>query len=93
MINNALEWKKFQFMKTNEEINSIFEKIDIEDLLNKYGPEGLYDLAKELMKVADKDISDWHPEKEGFEKQIKEAGDQYDPGHTSPFEGKRPGAW
>jgi len=36
----------------------IFKEIDFEDLLSKYGPEGLYDLAKELMKVADKDVSD-----------------------------------
>ena len=100
-------------MKRNEERNLIFKEIDSEYLLEKYGPEGLYDLAKMLMKVANKDISDamlesWHPEKEGFEKEIKEAGDswgyggpltgtvlgdQYNPGHTSPFEGKRPGSW
>jgi len=36
----------------------IFEEIDFDKLLNKYGPEGLYDLAKELMKVANKDVSD-----------------------------------
>jgi len=58
MINNALEWKKFDFMKKSEEKNPIFEEVDVEELLNKYGPEGLYDLAHELLKVSNEDISD-----------------------------------
>jgi len=32
--------------------------LDIDGLLIMYGPEGLYDLAEILMKVADEDVSD-----------------------------------
>lgn len=31
--------------------------LDYDDLLNKYGPETLYDIAGKLMKVADEDIN------------------------------------
>ena len=33
-------------------------KINYDDLLCKYGPEGLYEIAKKLTEVADKDVSD-----------------------------------
>ncbi len=32
-------------------------ELDFERLLRKYGPEGLYDIAKKLMKLADEDMS------------------------------------
>ena len=32
--------------------------IDIDKLLTKYGPDGLYELARQLMEAADKDVSD-----------------------------------
>lgn len=34
------------------------EELDIESLLCKYGPEGLYDLAERLKSAADEDVSD-----------------------------------
>lgn len=58
MINNALEWKKFDFMKRSEEKNPIFDEIDVDYLLTKYGPEGIYDLAQKLLDAANEDISD-----------------------------------
>jgi hypothetical protein len=59
MINNALEWKKFDitsFWRSRK--NPIFEEIDVDHLLTKYGPEGIYDLAQELLKAANEDVSD-----------------------------------
>jgi len=51
--------KEFDELLKREPVDPlILKEVDPEYLLNKYGPEGLYDLAKELMKVADKDISD-----------------------------------
>jgi len=35
-----------------------FPEIKVEELINKYGPEGLYDIAHLLMNAADKDVSD-----------------------------------
>jgi len=49
---------KNELLKRSSEDPLIFKEIDSEYLLEKYGPEGLYDLAKMLMKVANKDISD-----------------------------------
>jgi len=34
------------------------EPLNIDGLLSMYGPEGLYELAELLMKVADEDVSD-----------------------------------
>jgi len=47
-----------ELLERSKEINPIFDEVDLDDLLNRFGPEGLYDLAKEAMEVADKDISD-----------------------------------
>ena len=55
---NLLEWKKFDFMKRSKEKNPIFEEVDVDALLNKYGPEGLYDLAQKLLDAANEDVSD-----------------------------------
>lgn len=33
-----------------------FKDIDFEMLLGKYGPEGLYELADKLKKIADNDV-------------------------------------
>lgn len=35
-----------------------YPEIDFEDLLCKYGPEGLYDIANKLKDIANKDVSD-----------------------------------
>ena len=51
--------KKFDpIMKRSKEKNPIFDEINIDYLLNKYGPEGLYDLAHKLLDAANEDISD-----------------------------------
>jgi len=34
------------------------QDIDFEYLLNKYGPEGLYELADKLKDIANEDVSD-----------------------------------
>lgn len=34
------------------------KELSIEDLLRKYGPEGLYDIAEKLKMAADEDVSD-----------------------------------
>ena len=47
-----------QLMKRSQEKNLIFDEVDVKQLLNKYGPEGLYDLAQELLKRSCQDVSD-----------------------------------
>ncbi|MCK9574766.1 MAG: hypothetical protein WC979_03085 [Candidatus Pacearchaeota archaeon] len=42
---------------TSDEIIE-YSEINFEELLCKYGPEGLYDIANKLKKLADEDISD-----------------------------------
>lgn len=49
----------FKDFDKNRESNPFdFSDIDFELLLNKYGPEGLYELADRLKNIADKDVSD-----------------------------------
>ena len=52
-----------QNIKTNNdeikfECPNCGEELNIEALLCKYGPEGLYDLAERLKRAADEDVSD-----------------------------------
>lgn len=39
-----------------ELLNQMDKELNFEDLLNKYGPEGLYLLADKLKELADEDI-------------------------------------
>ena len=45
-------------IKDNSDEVIDYPDIDFDDLLNKYGPEGLYDIADKLIKMADKDMYD-----------------------------------
>lgn len=39
-------------------LEQIKKDINLQDLLNKYGPEGLYVMAQELMRIADQDVNE-----------------------------------
>ena len=95
--------KKIDNLLKREPVDApIFEEIDSKYLLNKYGPEGLYDLANMLMKVADKDVSDAIKDSydvDGWNDggcSTGLGGDQYDE-FGDDFgkwpEGKEPGKW
>lgn len=43
---------------SNEAAKEQFPEIKFSDLLHKYGPEGLYDIADLLRITADEDVSD-----------------------------------
>ena len=43
---------------TNIECPHCNKTIDFDALLNKYGPEGLYEIADKLKEIADKDVQD-----------------------------------
>lgn len=50
-------------MKRNDEQIKFYcptcgSELDVNCLLEKYGPEGLYDLSDKLRSVADEDVSD-----------------------------------
>jgi hypothetical protein len=45
-------------LKRSEEKIIIMSEQKIDDMLNKFGPEGLYSLAEQLKARADKDVAD-----------------------------------
>jgi hypothetical protein len=54
------ELKDYNTLKCFDEFEcpACGKPLDIDGLLNKYGPAGLYELAEILKKAADEDISD-----------------------------------
>lgn len=46
-----------ELRKNSEQRSLIFEEIDINYLHNKYGPEGLYELAQEMLKISREDVN------------------------------------
>ncbi|MFW6281293.1 MAG: hypothetical protein ACOC1O_00685 [bacterium] len=51
---NKKESSKFENGIVCDHCNS---KIIYDDLLNKYGPEGLYEIANKLKQIADEDVN------------------------------------
>jgi len=49
---------RFVLAARSKEEDPIFKEINIQKLLDKFGPEGLYNLAQRLLDIANEDISD-----------------------------------
>ena len=44
------------FIKRSNSLETVYDDFDFEAVLNKYGPEGCYQIAEKLIKLADEDI-------------------------------------
>lgn len=54
----CLFMKDSKLKRNTNELPIWKDDINLDDILNKYGPEGCYEIADALKKIADKDMED-----------------------------------